>query len=181
MTKKTLIYSLGDKIVHRSYGVGEIDGIEHKPIKGIEVECFKVKTENGHYWFPTEGLDNRRIHPVASQELVDMAIKIIRSAPQDLENDQFQWKERISIVQSDGDFLAISELVRDLDALKTTKNLNQVQSQALKTFEDRLLREWAASSGVDVRSIQPKFRAYLQESKAHIQKENKKERRQQSR
>ena len=173
MTKNSLIYSLGDKVIHRSYGVGEIEGVEHKPIKGIEVECFKVKTENGHYWFPTEGLDHHRIHPVATQELVDMAIKIIRSAPQDLENDHLQWKERIDIVQSNGDFLAISELVRDLVALKTTKNLNQVQSQALKTLEGRLLIEWAASSGVNVSSIRPKYRAYLSESKTYLQKDGK--------
>jgi RNA polymerase-interacting CarD/CdnL/TRCF family regulator len=181
MTKNSLTYSLGDKVVHRSYGVGEIDGIERKPIKGIEVECFKVKTENGHYWFPTEGLDNHRIHPIASQELIEMAINKIRSAPQGLENDHLQWKERIDNVQSDGDLLAISELVRDLAALKTTKNLSQVQSQALKTLEDRLLREWAASSGVDVSTIQPKFRAYLKESKTLIQQEDKTRKMQRSR
>ena len=177
MTKNSSIYSLGDRVVHRSYGVGEIDCIERKPIKGVEVECFKVKTQNGYYWFPTEGLDNHRIHPVASQELIDLAIKIIQSAPEDLKNDQLQWKERINIVQSDGDILAISELVRDLAALKTTKNLNQYQSQALKTLEDRLLREWAASSGVNVSSIRPKYLAYLKESKTYIQNDAKREKR----
>lgn len=168
MARNLSIYSLGDIIVHRSYGVGKIDGIERKPIKGVEAECFKVKTEKGHYWFPTEGLENCRIHPIASQELVQMAIKIIRSAPQGLEDDHHQWKERIDLVQSDGEFLAISRLVRDLDALKNTKKLSQTQNQALKTLEDRLLIEWAASSEVEVRSIRPKFRAYLKESKAYI-------------
>ena len=102
-----------------------------------------------------------------------MAIKIIQSAPEDLKNDQLQWKERINSVQSDGDILAISELVRDLAALKTTKNLNQYQTQALKTLEDRLLREWAASSGVNVSSIRPKYRVYLKESKTYIQEDDK--------
>ena len=168
MAKNSSVYSLGDIVVHRSYGVGKIDGIERKPINEIEVECFKVKTANGHYWFPTEGMDNCRIHPVASQELVQRAIKIIRSAPQGLEDDHHQWKERIDLVQSDGEFLAISGLVRDLDALKKTKKLSQTQNQALKTLEDRLLIEWAASSEVEVRSIRPKFRVYLKESKAYI-------------
>jgi len=168
MSKNSSVYSLGDIVVHRSYGIGKIDSIDRKPINEIEVECFKVKTENGDYWFPTEGLDNRRIHPVASQELVQMAIKIIRSAPQGLDNDHHQWKERIDLVQSEGDFLAICGLVRDLDALKNTKKLNQIQTNALKASEDRLLREWAASSEVEVSSIRPKFQAYLKESKAYI-------------
>ena len=164
MAKFTSTYSLGDMVVHRYYGVGQIDGIENRPLNGVGVECFKVKTENGIYWFPTDSLDNPRVHPVASQELIQRAIKILHSAPNGLENDPLQWKERIDDVQSDGDFLAISSLIRDLAALKTKKKLNRTQDQALNNLEDRLLREWAASSEVDVKSIRPKLQAYLQES-----------------
>jgi RNA polymerase-interacting CarD/CdnL/TRCF family regulator len=161
-------YSLGDRVVHRSYGVGKIDGIERKPLNGVEVECFKVQTKNGIFWFPTDSSDNPRIHPVASQELVQKVIEILRSAPQALENDQLQWKERIDDVQTDWDFLAISTLVRDLSALKTKKKLNRTQEQALKNLEGRLLREWATSLDVDIKSIRPRFKAYLKESKANI-------------
>lgn len=169
MVKITPMYSLGDMVVHRYYGVGQIEGIERKPLNGIEVECFKVKTENGIYWFPTDSLDNPRVHPVASQELIQRAIEILRSAPQSLENDPLQWKERIDAVQTDGDFLAISSLVRDLTALKTKKKLNQTQDQALNNLEERLLREWAASLEVDAISIRPMLEAYLQESNTYIQ------------
>ena len=163
------MYSLGDMVFHRYYGVGQIEGIECKPLNGIEVECFKVKTENGIYWFPTDSLDNPRVHPVASQDAIDEAIKILRSAPQNLENDPLQWKERIDSVQTDGDFLAISSLVRDLTALKTKKKLNQTQDQALNNLQERLLREWAASIEVDAKSIRPELNEYLQESNTYIQ------------
>jgi len=168
-------YSLGDKIVHRSYGIGKIDAIERKPLNGIEAECFKVKTENGHYWFPTENLDNPRIHPVASQELIERMIEILRSAPIDLEIDHLQWKEQIDSVQRDGDILDISTLIRDLAVLKITGKLNRTQDQALKNLEKRLLREWAASIGVEVNSIRPRFQTYLKESKAYFQKGNQNE------
>jgi RNA polymerase-interacting CarD/CdnL/TRCF family regulator len=164
MTKYTPKYSLGDRVVHYNYGVGQIDGIERKPLNGIEVECFKVKTKNGVYWFPTDSLDNPRIHHVASHELIQRAIEILRSAPRDLESDPVQWKERIDDVKTDGDFLAISSLVRDLAALKTKKRLNLFQTQALKNLKDRLIREWAASLDVDAISIRPRLRAYLRES-----------------
>lgn len=165
MTKLSSMYSLGDKVVHRSYGIGKIDAVECKLLNGIDVECFKVKTDNGHYWFPTDRMDNPRIHPVASKELVKKGIEILRSTPQELANDHLEWKERIDDVQADGDFLAISELVRDLSVLKAKKKLNRTQGQALKILEDRLLREWAASSEVEVNSIRPKFQGYLKESK----------------
>ena len=171
MSNSNPVYSLGDMVIHRSYGVGHIDSIETKPINGIEVECFKVITENSVYWFPIDSLDNPRFHRVASQELIQEAIEILQSAPDDLENDPLLWQERIDDVQAGGDFLAISGLVRDLSALKAKKKLNRIQDQALSNLEDRLLREWAASSEVDVISIRPMLRAYLQESRSELQED----------
>jgi len=156
-------------VVHHYYGVGQIDAIECKPLNGVEVECFKVKIENGAYWFPTDSLDNSRIHPVASQELIQRAIEILQSVPHGLDNDPIQWKERIDDVLTDGDFLAISSLIRDLTALNTKKKLNRTQDQALNSLKDRLLMEWAASLEVDVKSIRPKLRDYLQESNTYFQ------------
>jgi len=163
MAKNPPMYSLRDRIIHRDYGVGQIDDIECRPLNGVEVECFKVKTEDAIYWFPTDSVDNVRLHPVASQELIQRVIEILQSAPHGLENDPYQWKERIDDVQTDGDLLAISSLVRDLSAVKAKKKLNRIEDQALNNLENRLLREWAASLDVDAKSIRPKLRAYLQE------------------
>ena len=170
MVKFTPMYSLGDMIIHRAYGVGQIDDIECRPLDGVEVECFKVKTENAIYWFPTDSVANPRLHPVASQELIQRVIEILQSAPHGLDNDTYQWKERIDDVQNDGDLLAISSLVRDLAAMKTKKKLNRIEDQALNNLEDRLLREWAASLEVDAKSIRPRLRAYLQESNTDSKK-----------
>lgn len=169
MAKSSPIYSPGDMIVHRFYGIGQIDGIEKKPLNGVQVDCFRVKTENGIYWFPIDSEDNPRIHPVASQELIQKAIEILQSAPHNLDNDPIQWKERIDDVWADGDFLAISSLVRDLTALKTKNKINRTQDQALTNLKDRLLREWAASLKVDEKSIRIKLRGYLRESDTHFQ------------
>ena len=165
MEKITPNYSIGDMIVHRTHGVGRIDDIECKPINGVDVDCFKVKTDNVTYWFPTDSLDNPRIHPVASKERIQKAIEILQSSPMNLDEDHLQLKERIDQVSLDDDFLDMSSLVRDLAALKSKKKLNRIQDQAFSNFKDRLIREWAASLGVDAKSIRPILLAYLQKIK----------------
>lgn len=164
MAKKAPVYAIGDMVVHRFYGIGQIDAVENKPLNNGEVECFKVITDNGIYWFPTDSEDNPRVHPVASKKDIKKAVAILKSAPQDLEIDPIQWKERIDETQTEGGFLAISKLVRDLSALKKQKKLNRTQDQALNNLKNRLLREWAAGLEVDVDTIRPQLRAYLQES-----------------
>jgi len=168
MEKLTPMYSIGDMVVHLNYGVGQIDGIEHRTVNEDKVECFKVKTTNGTYWFPTDSLDNPRIHPLASLELVKKAIEILQSAPGDLENDPIEWEERIDDVLNDGGLLAISSLVRDLSALKAQKKINRMHDQTLSNLTDRLLIEWAASLKVSTKSIIPRLRAYLKKSKSYL-------------
>ena len=169
MAKLSPRYSIGDMVAHRNYGIGQIDCIENKPINGVQVDCFRVKTDNSVYWFPTDSKDNPRIHPLATKVLIQRVIEILQSAPHGLENDPIQWKERIDDVWASGDILSISRLIRDLTALKTNKKLIRIQDQALKNLKDCLLREWAASLQVDAKSIQPKLRAYLKISSANFQ------------
>ena len=90
MTKHKPEYSPGDKLVHRNYGIGQIDSIEIKPMQGVEVECYKVKTDYGFYWFRLSDIDNPRIHPLASQELIKKLVEILCSVPQGLNNDPHQ-------------------------------------------------------------------------------------------
>jgi len=167
MTKSPSQYSVGDMVVHNGYGIGYIDAIESKPLNGVVVECFKVTTGNSTYWFPTDKASNPRIHPVASREKVQDAIEILRSPPSDLENNPLQWKERIKAVEEDGSFLATSELVRDLAAQKAIKNIRHNEVQALKHYETRLLREWAAGMNLGIDEIRANLAKYLEESQSH--------------
>jgi RNA polymerase-interacting CarD/CdnL/TRCF family regulator len=169
MAKDKHQYSLGDRIVHRNYGVGEIDSVELKTINGVKSECFMVRTDVGTYWFPTEQINNPRIHEVASEDRIQQAIAILKSDPKNMDEDHLQWKKRIDEIQSNGDFLATSRIIRDLNGLKVRKKLNRTQDQALKNMKERLLREWAASANVEKNTIRPKLDAALDVSKHHPQ------------
>jgi RNA polymerase-interacting CarD/CdnL/TRCF family regulator len=163
MVQISPMYSLGDKVVHRNYGVGQIEGIESKSLNGIDVECYKVITENSIFWFSTDKKENPRVHPVASQKKIKLAEIILKSPSQELEEDPIIWKERIDKVQADGDFLKMTTLLRDLASLKTMKKLSRTQDQALSKLEDRLLKEWSASTNTETNSIQKLIVEYLQE------------------
>jgi len=163
MARISPTYSLGDKVVHRNYGVGQIEGIESKSLNGIDVECYKVKTENSIFWFSTDTKENPRVHPVASQKQIKLAVKILKSPSHELEEDPIKWKERIDKVQADGEFLDMTTLLRDLASLKTKKKLSRTQEQALSKLEDRLIKEWAASTNTDSGPIRTLLEGYLQE------------------
>ena len=163
-----IIYSPGDWVVHAQYGVGQIKKIEVRPIHGEDTDCFQVKTKDCTYWFPTSSVDNHRIRPVASQDIIAKVIKNLRSKAKILDTDRGLWKTKIDEVQADGNLLSVSNLVRDLYAQQILRALNQVEKTALRRFEDRLLGEWASIMQVEVEVLLPTYQKYIQESTAKI-------------
>jgi RNA polymerase-interacting CarD/CdnL/TRCF family regulator len=163
MTEMISLYSIGDWVVHHSYGVGQIKKIEEKPIHGGLVACFRVKTKDGAYWwFPRNGADNPRIRPVASQNMLQRAQEEFQEPVRDLDPDRNMWKSRIDEVRAGDDLIAITQMVRDLTILQTQRKLNQTEVKALSYFKDHLLKEWSATMNIDVEDIRPKLNRYLQ-------------------
>jgi RNA polymerase-interacting CarD/CdnL/TRCF family regulator len=161
-------FMVGDWIVHTYYGVGQIKAIESKPIQGKPATCFKVKTKDSTFWFPVKNSDNPRIRPIATKEIVKQAINYLRRKPADLDKDKNYWKEQIREVQTDGDLVRISKLIRNLSGQKTHRNLIQSEVTALENFKEKLLQEWAVIMDTDIDTIRPRLRAYIQESKTKI-------------
>ena len=133
------------------------------------MKCFRVKTKNSTFWFPATQDENPRIRPIASEKIIDRVIKTLRRKASSLDTDRKYWKEQISETQSGGDIISISKLIRDLSAQQVLRKLNQSEEKALDYFRERLLREWSAIMRVDIKQIQPKLNAYLQESKDKIE------------
>jgi RNA polymerase-interacting CarD/CdnL/TRCF family regulator len=163
MTEIASLYSVGDWVVHYAYGIGRIEKIEKKPINGDPVPCFQVKAQNGaNWWFKKSSVENPRVRPVASPDVLLRAEEELQKPIRDLELDKNIWKNRIDKVNSDGNFIAITQIVRDLTILRTQRKLNQLEKKALSLFKERLLREWSATLDTDIEAVRGKLKHYLQ-------------------
>jgi RNA polymerase-interacting CarD/CdnL/TRCF family regulator len=164
-------YSIDDWVVHSYYGVGQIKRVEVKPINEEDTECFKVKTKDSTFWFPTTDTENPRIRPVATQALMKKVIRQLRIKPKMLDADKTEWKKRIGEVQAEGDLLSISILIRDLSAQQVLRELNQTEKNALEHFKERLLREWASITQEEIEQLRATLHAHIAKSQAKIKAE----------
>jgi RNA polymerase-interacting CarD/CdnL/TRCF family regulator len=163
-----LPYSIDDWVVHTYYGVGQIKRIETKPIHGEDTKCYKVKTKDSTFWFPTTDEDNPRIRPVASKDIIHKVIKNLRRKSSKLDVDRKIWKKRIEEVQTNGDLLSMSIIIRDLSAQQVIRDLNQTEENALEHFKDRLVREWASITDEEIGDLRASVHVYIEESQAKI-------------
>ena len=165
---RNLLYSVDDWVVHTKYGVGQIKTIEVKPILGEITDCFKVKTYDCTYWFPTNAVENPRIRSVASKDVIQQIIKNLRRKSSKLDTDRAIWKQRIEETQANSDVLTLSLIIRDLSTQKKLRQLNQTEDGALEYFKDRLLREWASITGDEMKILRSELNLYIQESQAKV-------------
>jgi RNA polymerase-interacting CarD/CdnL/TRCF family regulator len=162
MTEINSPYTIGDWVVHHSYGIGLIKKIEDKHIHGDLVACFKVKSKDGvHWWFSRNDTNNPRIRPIVTLDILHRAKKELQKTIRDIEPDRNMLRIRIEEVRASDDLIATSQLVRDLTIIRTQRKLNQTELRALRHFTDRLLREWSAAVNMDVEVIRLKLNSYL--------------------
>jgi RNA polymerase-interacting CarD/CdnL/TRCF family regulator len=156
-------YSIGDRIVHSSYGIGQIKKIEEKRIHEELGLCFQVETKDGaHWWFPRNTAANPRIRPLSSKKLLHRSQIELQKPVNDLDPDKSIWRQRLAEVRVSNDLIAITQLVRDLTILRTQRRLNHAEGDALRHFKARLVSEWAAIMKIDIEIIQTEIEQSLE-------------------
>jgi RNA polymerase-interacting CarD/CdnL/TRCF family regulator len=159
-------YTIGDWVVHHSYGVGQIRNIEVKPIHGEQVKCFRVKTKDSAFWFPKNRPDNPRIRPVVSPDIIERVIEELKKPVFDMDPDRKMWKKRIDETKASDDLIITSQIVRDLNHLRIHRKLNQTEEKALNDFTDRLIDEWSTTMKTESGVVRRELNKYIQASKA---------------
>jgi RNA polymerase-interacting CarD/CdnL/TRCF family regulator len=163
-------YSIGDKIVHAFYGVGQVVDIEDKKLNDKTTTYYVVETRNSTFWLPVEKADNERIRPIASSETIENnVIETLNSDPQEMASHYRTRKKRMKDVRASGEIVPIARLVRDLTYRRFTKgNLTDIESRNLDHLKSRLVSEWARSVGTTRRQVRAKIRKILQQHREEI-------------
>jgi RNA polymerase-interacting CarD/CdnL/TRCF family regulator len=156
-------YSIGDKIVHAYYGVGQVVDIEDKQLNDKTTTYYVVETRNSTFWLPVKKADNERIRPIASSQTIENnVIEALKADPQEMASHYKTRKKRIKDVRTSGEIVPIARLVRDLTYRRFTKgNLTDVESRNLDHLKSHLVSEWARSVGITRRKVRAKIRKIL--------------------
>jgi RNA polymerase-interacting CarD/CdnL/TRCF family regulator len=160
-----MLYSIGDRIVHAFYGVGQVVDIEEKKLNEKTTTYYVVETRNSTYWLPVENADNERIRPIATSETIeDNVIQALKDAPQEMASHYKTRKKRIKDVRSTGKIVPIAKLVRDLTYRQFSKGgLTTIESRNLDRLRNQLTSEWARSVGTKRSKVRAKIRKILQQ------------------
>jgi RNA polymerase-interacting CarD/CdnL/TRCF family regulator len=140
-------FKIGDKVIHWTYGLGEIVQIEEKPVHDKITNCYVFKTSEITIWIPIDALEQQSLRQPTEPGEFPGLYDILASPGEALHEDRVQRKYDMMNRLKDGHLSSICRLVRDLTLAKRNGKLNYQEKYILERAEQSLLMEWTYALG----------------------------------
>jgi RNA polymerase-interacting CarD/CdnL/TRCF family regulator len=140
-------YQIGDKVIHWTYGLGEIVRIEEKIIHNHLTNCYVVQISDLTIWIPIDDLGQNSLRVPTPPMDFDKLFAILTSPGEKLLDDRMLRKTQLMEQLKDGQLASICRVVRDLTHFQRSTKLNDQERSILERAIKSLLAEWTYSLG----------------------------------
>jgi len=154
-------FKIGDVIVHWTYGLGTVVGIDQKDIGGIAQQFYIVEVGLLKIWVPVELAEISAIRFPTESSQFRANLDILRTLGEQLPEHQFQRKIELRDRMQQRTLGDLCHVIRDLTDRSHQHNLNQNDSSVLFRAEEHLLDEWVVSLGAERSNALGELKEYL--------------------
>jgi RNA polymerase-interacting CarD/CdnL/TRCF family regulator len=149
-----MAFHVGDKVIHCTFGLGEITQIEEKSINGHQTSCYVVRVPDMTVWVPTDEAGQNSLRLPTPPEEFMKTLPILTSPNENLLEDRVERKNQLVDQLKDGQLSSICRVVRDLRHYQRNSKLNDQEKSILERAVKSLITEWTFSMGT------PQHQAY---------------------
>jgi RNA polymerase-interacting CarD/CdnL/TRCF family regulator len=140
-------FQIGDKVIHWTFGLGEIVQIEQKTISGNLTNCYVVRISDMTIWIPINDLQQTSLRVPVPPEEWEQLFAILTSPNETLEEDRVLRRDHLLAQLRDGQLASICRVVRDLTHFQRGSRLNDQEKSILERAVKSLITEWSHSLG----------------------------------
>ena len=157
-------FRVGDKVVHRFFGPGEIVGLDEKILMGESKLYYVFEAENMSIWVPVND-GNGSLRETTSARAFGKVRRILRSPGEILNDDRYQRQSQLTERMREGTVESLCMVVRDLNTRAGLKKLNENDSSVLRRATELLENEWQLSQGKAAEDVHHEVELLLIESR----------------
>ncbi len=164
---KKEIFSVGDKVVYPSHGVGAIESVESHEISGHTLQVYVIYFEQDRMTLrlPVAKANDSGLRSLSSKKRMEEALKTLKTKGK---IKRTMWSRRAQEYETkinSGDPESIAEVVRDLHRSAAQPEQSYSERQLYQAAMDRLCRELSAVETVEETKALDKINRALK--KAH--------------
>jgi len=143
-------FHIGDQVIHWTYGLGKIVGLEEKFLSGNKALYYVVRIRDMTLWVRTDGngSDEGSLRQPTPGSEFNHLFDILRGPAETLSDDRLDRRLHLQDQMRNGKLEGICRVVRDLTLLRLTKKLNDYDKTILDRDRSYLITEWELSLAV---------------------------------
>lgn len=138
-------FHVGDPVVHWSFGVGKIIGMEERTLSGQKASFYLVQVRDLTICVPVDNRTESRLRTPTSPREFKKLFAILKGEGEPLVEDRMERKSLLRKRLADGRAETICKVIRDLSALAITKPLNEDDRTILHRAQNLICAEWSYS------------------------------------
>lgn len=156
-------FNVGDKAVHRAHGVGIVRGIVAEEVQGQKIEWYVLQflSTGAQVKVPTNQGKSGVIRSLMGPKEIRRVMSILRT-PGDI--PQTSWNRRFTKFRdklSTGSVADVAEVLRDLNSLRSQKDLSFSEKHMMDKAKDMIVEEISAASSKEIPTVVKELDAIL--------------------
>jgi len=166
MANSSGAFQVGDRAVYPAHGVAEVVAIESKEIAGSRKDFYVLKVIHSEMklMIPCDGADRAGLRGVASPEIADEVLEVLRSP--DIAVKPGPWNRRFreytELVNS-GRLVEVAKVYRDLWRIRPTRELSYGERRLLEQSRNLLVAELSLARGVEAPAMEAELEGAVQQ------------------
>ena len=132
----------GDTVMHWTYGLGHIIGLEERDLFGLKTLYYAVRIKDLTVWVPSDGELKHRLRPPTPKSRFKELFAILSTPGEPLPDDRQQRRPHLLEWLRDGSTQSLCRIVSGLHAYRKIRPLNDSDQSILKQARSALLGEW---------------------------------------
>jgi CarD family transcriptional regulator len=135
-------YNVGDPVMHWTYGLGNVIGIEERDITGQRTLYYAVKIKDLTVWVPADAEVDNRLRPPTPVEEFESLFSILTGPGEQLPDDRQERKLQLVEWLKDGRAESLCRVIRDLSMYQHVRPLNETDQNLMKRARNAFIGEW---------------------------------------
>lgn len=140
-------FRVGDKVIHCTFGLGEITQIENQVINGNLKRCYVIQLNDMTIWVPLDNAGDSSLRVPTPPDEFMKTLPILSSPNETLLEDRVLRKKQLTDQLRDGQLASICRVVRDLSHYQRNFKLNDQERSIFDRAVRSLLTEWTFTLG----------------------------------
>jgi CarD family transcriptional regulator len=157
------MFEIGDKVVHPSHGAGKVIDIKEKNLSKQLGYYYIIDlvAYDGIVMVPVNNVQGIGLRPVSGRRVISRAMNILASTPDTLPSDFKERQARVQEKLKTGNFITITEVVRNLAGRNRQKGLTMADSRLYQRAQSFLASELALAKGIELQEAMKQLQIAL--------------------